>query len=178
LILSKRLSILILLIFLFSSFCFSQKYLILEKFGNVKSRTTFKIGDEIVFGLKNYKTLSVGIIENISDSSIVFINKDKVPINEISLVIVAKGNNQRFRNSTLLKETSKTILKEVAFSTLYYSLIIGGLSAFETNYSDNNIRTNIIVAGTMIPLTSLIHLFRFRKYKIGNKWHLKILDFS
>ena len=151
-------------LFLFTNFCEAQKYLVLDSYRLLGfKRVRYAEGDLISFRLNDFKTKYSGEILAINDSVIHLKGMD-VPIKTISVVYREKGN-------FLTKSFSKVFM----WSGLGFIILDTGnnlLSKRSTVVEDRA----LVAGGSLIGLGLTMKLLSIKKYKIGNKHTLKVID--
>lgn len=151
-------------LFLFTTICEAQKYLVLDSYRLVGfKRVRYAEGDQISFRLSGFKTKYSGEILAINDSLIHLKGMD-VAIKTIDRVYRERGN-------FLTQSFSKVFM----WSGIGFIILDTGnnLLSKRTKVVDERA---LVVGGSLIGLGLTIKLLSIKKYKIGNKHTLKVID--
>ena len=159
---------LLLILFLsciFLSPVLSQKVLQMEKYGKLKT-TKYFIGDKLVFQLKGDDYWYHETIQDIyvNENTILFTNR-VIKVDQIVAIKSYKNRNWSRNISTSAYVVSGTF---VGLSLLAKAANVGELSRATINLPGVT-----IIAGWLIR-----KIFKSRKYKIGNKRRLRLLDLN
>ena len=137
-----------------------NNYLILDKKGRTK-RIRFFVGDWITFQLKGDKFKWSGEITGINKKWIE-INQGKISPEQFSSIVL--GKDSYWANFTRSASASGA-----AISGIF--LVSGLLSKNKVKRQDN-----FIISGGFFALSGIFSLFQKRKYKLGKKRQLKIIE--
>lgn len=161
----NRLLFIILLLFSFIV-CYPQTGYLFIKKGTHKKRT-YNEGDDLMLQLQNGFVMK-GTITILRNDTI-FLNGRPVPVKSVKAVIV----------STKAKKAFQTNAKEILLLTGVAALVTAGITL-----SDQAEFNEAIIAGVVIGYSPLLFRylkstisFRRKKFIIGKKFRLQILDF-
>ena len=134
--------------------------MILNKNGRTK-RIRFFVGDWITFKLKGDKFKWSGEITAI-DKERVEINQGKIPISRFSTIILSKNSY----GAGLTRSAIGT------------GFVASGIFLASAVLSKNKVRKqdHYVISGGFFALSSIFSLFQKRKYKLGEKRQLKIIE--
>lgn len=137
-----------------------NNYLILDKKGRTK-RIRFFVGDWIKFQVKGDKFKWSGQITGI-DKERIEINYGKIPLSQFSSIVLGKDNY--WANFTRSASASGAAISGIFF-------VSGLLSKNKIKRQDN-----FIISGGFFALGGIFSLFQKRKYKLGKKRQLKVIE--
>lgn len=143
--------------------CFSQKILALDRSGHVK-RVRFDVEDEVKLWLPD--TIAEGQIDYIGETSIT-VNGKEIHIADITAIKYAKNGF----GAALLKQAM--VKFPIAGGALLLFDVVNG--AVDPKYSRFTPGI-VITAGALILSGPIAYFLVYRKYKIGQRNQLKILD--
>ena len=161
---ARKLVILLLSFFLLTNSCAAQKILALDNYRLIGfKRIRFKEGDIINFRLNDLKQKYTGEILHITDSTIILKGMD-VPVNTIGMVYRGRGNF-----------LTKSFAKAFIWAGLGFIILDTGNNLI--THSSTIIDERAVIAGSSLMLVGgIMKLVEIKKYKIGNKHTLKIID--
>lgn len=142
----------------------AQQYLVLEKAGTVRN-FKYQVNDEIFLQLKREGAWITGRISELHDSSLVIDSYIDVKLSEIAVVR---------RSSSFISRLSKLFFIRGGIA---YFLIVGTNRAINQEYPVVDQFTTI-VSGSMILAGILLRPLISRDFELGQKWRLKVLDFT
>lgn len=163
---ARKILILFLPIFLITTVCDAQKFLVLDSYRLIGfKRIRYTEGDEISFRMNDYKKKYTGEIYGINDSTIRLKGMD-VPIKMIDVVYRERGN-------FLTKSFSKVFI----WAGLGFIIVDTGNNLITKR--ENVIEERAVVAGGSLMLLGLtMKILSIKKYKLGNRNSLKVIDVS
>lgn len=157
--------IFLLLSFIFCTTLSAQTLLQLEKYGNINKTRKYYIGENIIYQLKGDPTWYTMPIERIipSDTLLVFKNR-YVKLYDIKAI-------KSFHN----KGWSQKMGTSVSFFGLAWSVFALGGSIADEAFSYR--KADAIVTATAITTGYLLRwAFKSKKYRMGKKYRLRVLD--
>ncbi|MEN7551227.1 hypothetical protein AAG747_25135 [Rapidithrix thailandica] len=156
----KQITTSLILLLLCISSAYSQKYLVLDKYG--KKRIKLSVGDEIYFKQKNNKVLFHDYLLALKDTTVILGEANlEYPIKDFeSFYFPNKG--MRF-----LGLGSNTIGFGFLFAASVYPLVS------EPAYSQSE---SAILGGSFVALGQLLRFFRWKKFKLRKNSRIRILD--
>ncbi len=146
----------------FSNMLFGQKFLQIEKRGSLKV-VKYYIGDDINYRLKGDKTWYTGTIQDliIDENIILFANR-----------YIRMDDVQTLRKRKKWSGSVGRQLYYFAGSWLFFSAA-GTLVGWELRWDTVIIPATAVVVGWLIK-----KIFKYKKYKIGKKHRLRMLDLN
>ncbi|MBN4061908.1 hypothetical protein JYU20_01760 [Bacteroidales bacterium AH-315-I05] len=156
-------AIISILLVLFAFASFSQKVLVLSKPG--KTKKIFETGDELHFKLKNDNILFSGIINEITDST-VMLGNDIISIRRISVV---RDSQRGFQLQKYSKRFIAFGITAFVFNTIY------NLTSEESAVIID--ASTIIISGGFLLSGYLMSLIKKgKKYRLNKKLKLRVIE--
>ena len=143
-------------------FLFGQKFLQIEKYGSLKIEKYY-IGDDLSYQLSGDKTWYAGTIQDlIVDENIILFADRYIKLGDIRTIRKYRRWSQSIGNQLFI----------FAGSWLFFSAA-GTLVGWELRWD------TAIIAGSAMATGWLIKkIFKYKKYKIGKKRRLRMLDIT
>lgn len=146
----------------FSNILFGQKFLQIEKYGSAKVKKYY-IGDNLNYQLKGDKNWYIGTIQDlIIDENIILLENRYVNMEDIKTIRKSRRWSKSVGNQLYL----------FAGSWLVFSGL-GTLVGWEIRWDTVIIPASALASGWLIK-----RIFKYKKYKIGKKRRLRMLDIS
>jgi len=139
-----------------------ENHLILKKHGYL-NKLHFLTGDPITFILEGNKYPEESYIQGIG-TDFILVSGQEIPINKITFLI-------RYRTGFNFVGSGKALM----IASPGY-LVIGAINALFQGASPVPTVSNLIVAGVFLTAGAIIPGFQVRKYPIGKKFTLKIVQ--
>lgn len=143
----------------------AQKILLLEKTKKFKRIRHFE-GDHLAFRVDDEKFSFSGEIEAILDNGII-LNGEFYAIDRISMVL----NYKKFAVFRALSKSAFYAIPPMFVGTILHR----GINTDETLLIDRNA---LQVMGVFAGIGAILWPFKARKYRLGNKWQLRIIDIT
>ncbi len=158
---SKKLLVIIFL--LMGTGTIAQQYLILQKQGGIKNYK-YRTGDQIMFSLPGNENVFSGELTLIGDSTFVLDNTLEINIKAVQSI---------YRTRHFFRWFSKVL---VMAGVVYIG--VEAVNGVINNDSPMISKQTAIAASVMVGTGLILNVFKTRKFKIGDKYHLKILNFD
>jgi hypothetical protein len=154
--------ILLLVVFTAFSCAFAQKILVLEKIGT-STRYAFHLGDDVKIRTKKQNVIVKSYLWNLTDSSVTIGPHTIIPLSDISAVY----KNYHF---------PKLITRFLFIAGTGYFI----LDSFNNliNREQVFVPQTLIISGSLIGASLAIIPLSQKKFRIGIRWKLKIMDIN
>lgn len=139
-----------------------ENHLILKKSG-YRNKLHFLAGDPIIFIREGNKFQEECYIQGIGTDFII-VSGEEVPVNKIACLV-------HYRTGFNFAISGKALM----IASPGY-LVIGAVNALFQGISPVPTVTNLIVAGSLLTTGALLPRFQIRKYHLGKKFTLKIVQ--
>jgi len=137
-----------------------ENHLILRK--SYKNKHHYLTGDSIRFKRNHLETPVIGQLEAIGEDFIV-IRSEVFPISEINTVYFYRKSFNFKTGGSILQLAGPAFLLMTGFNAL--------INSIRPIWS----RSNLITSGSLLAAGLVLPLFQVRKYKIGEKFNLRIV---
>lgn len=159
----RYLLLILFVIVLGSQDTYAQKLLLLQREGRVRNLKYFQ-GDIIIIDAYADTIRIKGRISGLTDSTILIDQKYEIPVDEITSIL---------KKRTMLDFLSRGM---GVFGLTYFTL--NGFNRWINHeYPIYDKESLMIVTGSLAGYFALSK-FKYRKFRIGNKWKIRILDLS
>lgn len=155
---------LILLLILLAAFSgvFAQKTLVLEKIGT-STRYAFHLGDNVKIRTKKQNVIVKSYLWNLTDSSVTIGPRTTIPLSDISAVY----KHYYFQN----------LMTRILFYAGAGYFILDSFNNL-INREQVFVPQTMIISGSLIGVSMAIIPLGQKKYRIGIRWKLKIMDIN
>jgi hypothetical protein len=157
----RKLILLLILLVAFSG-VFAQKTLVLEKIGT-STRYAFHIGDNVKIRTKKQNVIVKSYLWNLTDSSVTIGPRTTIPLSDISAVY----KHYYFQN----------LMTRILFYAGAGYFILDSFNNL-INREQVFVPQTMIISGSLIGVSMAIIPLGQKKYRIGIRWKLKIMDIN
>lgn len=157
----RKLILLLILLVAFSG-VFAQKTLVLEKIGT-STRYAFHLGDNVKIRTKKQNVIVKSYLWNLTDSSVTIGPRTTIPLSDISAVY----KHYYFQN----------LMTRILFYAGAGYFILDSFNNL-INREQVFVPQTMIISGSLIGVSMAIIPLGQKKYRIGIRWKLKIMDIN